>query len=345
MGRLFFELSCNSLVDCPHTFLQLTQQYRLTNEQGPAHQRRFTVTLTLGTEEYTAEGGSIKKAQHAAASEAITKTKYKHPPMKLQAIRSESVNLTPTVELNALAMKRREKAVYIYEEQPMPVGNPLSMHMPPPPPMHLSKQGYVEPMGHHYGNGPPPPVMYRNMNNVSGMGGGGPGMMGQRRFPVPGRSLMKGTGRLMKGAPPMMVGMPHEPLQVKLEVGGRQFIGIGFTPQAARHNAAAKALAVLKKMPTEGQDHQEGAATNSGEVAGNGGKPDSKSPVSMIHEIALKRNMTVSFSLKNETGPSHMKVFFTVCTVGDITVSSRESEKSDQMKISFSYPLDRRGGK
>jgi double-stranded RNA-binding protein Staufen len=38
----------------------------------------------LGDEEYSAEGASIKKAQHSAASEALEHTQYKHPPPKTQ---------------------------------------------------------------------------------------------------------------------------------------------------------------------------------------------------------------------------------------------------------------------
>jgi double-stranded RNA-binding protein Staufen len=64
--------------------MQIQHQYRLTNEQGPAHKKRFTVTLKLGDEEYAAEGASIKKAQHSAASEALEHTQYKHPPPKTQ---------------------------------------------------------------------------------------------------------------------------------------------------------------------------------------------------------------------------------------------------------------------
>ena len=63
-------------------FNKIQHQYRLTNEQGPAHKKRFTVTLKLGEEEYVAEGPSIKKAQHSAASEALTKTWYRQPPPK-----------------------------------------------------------------------------------------------------------------------------------------------------------------------------------------------------------------------------------------------------------------------
>lgn len=63
-------------------FNKIQHQYRLTNEQGPAHKKRFTVTLKLGQEEYVAEGSSIKKAQHSAATEALTKTWYQRPLLK-----------------------------------------------------------------------------------------------------------------------------------------------------------------------------------------------------------------------------------------------------------------------
>jgi len=44
------------------------------------------VTLLLGSEEYTAEGASIKKAQHAAAADALVKTCFEHPPPKTQRV-------------------------------------------------------------------------------------------------------------------------------------------------------------------------------------------------------------------------------------------------------------------
>lgn len=340
---------------------QLTQQYRLTNEQGPAHQKRFTVTLTLGKEEYTAEGGSIKKAQHAAASEAIQKTKYRHPPAKAHPVRSESVNLTPTVELNALAMKRREKAVYIFDTPPMasgPMGNAMGHHGPLP-------GAYVggvggQPGGHYGVAGNSPNFAYRGMNGMP------PNLVNARRFPgsgaphlgemshtgmgVRGRAMMKAGisgGRMMRGgvlpgAMGMMMGgaLPAEQVHVTLEVGGMQFTGYGFTAQAARHNAASKALEVLRKMPTDGQ--QAGGAGDAAAVGDESGvgegagaserKPDSKSPVSMIHEMALKRSLTPMFSVKNETGPSHMKVFFTLCTVGDILVEGQGNSKKASKK-------------
>ena len=59
-------------------------QYRLTDESGPAHKKNFTVCLKIGeTEEYSASGSSIKKAQHAAAAIALDKTQFKHPSPKV----------------------------------------------------------------------------------------------------------------------------------------------------------------------------------------------------------------------------------------------------------------------
>lgn len=62
---------------------QVTHQYTLVDEQGPAHKKTFFVKLQIGDkEEYSASGPSIKKAQHAAAAIALEKTEFKHPPPK-----------------------------------------------------------------------------------------------------------------------------------------------------------------------------------------------------------------------------------------------------------------------
>ena len=44
---------------------------------------------------------------------------------------------------------------------------------------------------------------------------------------------------------------------------------------------------------------------------------DLKSPISLVHEIALKRNLPVNFEVISEKGPPHMRTFMTKCTVGD----------------------------
>jgi len=78
-------------------FNRIQHQYRLTNEQGPAHKKRFTVTLKLGEEEYVADGPSIKKAQHSAATEALANTWYRQPPPKpTKAMRIGHLGKCPT---------------------------------------------------------------------------------------------------------------------------------------------------------------------------------------------------------------------------------------------------------
>lgn len=41
----------------------------------------------------------------------------------------------------------------------------------------------------------------------------------------------------------------------------------------------------------------------------------------MVHEMALKRKLTVSFEVQSEKGPPHMKVYTTLCKVGTLVVS------------------------
>lgn len=41
----------------------------------------------------------------------------------------------------------------------------------------------------------------------------------------------------------------------------------------------------------------------------------------MVHEMALKRKLTVAFEVQSEKGPPHMKVYTTLCKVGTIVVS------------------------
>lgn len=188
-------------------FNKIQHQYRLIGEQGPAHKKRFTVILKLGDEEYAAEGLSIKKAQHAAAKDAILKTAYKHPPLKtnrqikggIVTSKNSSGNITPTVELNALAMKRGEPTVYNVTSTTTPV-----MHGVPP-------------------NVPPPPQFNtRGANPYQ-----------QRRFPN-----QRGGGNFQNGRFNGHYGT--ETFHVTLHVGNRAFSGMGPTQQAARHDAAAR---------------------------------------------------------------------------------------------------------
>jgi double-stranded RNA-binding protein Staufen len=244
-------------------FNKIQPQYRLVDESGPAHMKTFTVLLQLGqddlAEEYQASGPSIKKAQHAAAGLALEKTNFKHPPHK-----TKRSSITPTVELNALAMKRGEPAHYTFLEPPRPVP-----YIPP---------GYYDkgvPYGQRFG--------------------------GYGRHPP---------------FPPMFY--------VQLRVGPREYFGEGYTAQAAKHNSASKALREIRDLPMP--EHVNQGETQS--LTDLDPDADLKSPISLVHEVALKHGFGVQFEVLKEAGPPHMRVFITQCIVGDtITEGEGNSKK------------------
>jgi len=243
-------------------FNKIQPQYRLVDESGPAHMKTFTVLLQLGqdelAEEYQASGPSIKKAQHAAAGLALEKTNFKHPPHK-----TKRSSITPTVELNALAMKRGEPAHYTFLEPPRPVP-----YIPP---------GYYDkgvPYGQRFGYGRHPPF------------------------------------------PPMFY--------VQLRVGPREYFGEGYTAQAAKHNSASKALREIRDLPMPEHVNQ----GESQSLTDLDPDADLKSPISLVHEVALKHGFGVQFEVLKEAGPPHMRVFITQCIVGDtITEGEGNSKK------------------
>ncbi|XP_036330505.1 maternal effect protein staufen [Rhagoletis pomonella] len=368
-------------------FNKITHQYRLTSEKGPAHCKRFTVTLKLGDEEYSAEGFKIKKAQHLAAAEAIEKTKYKHPVPKV--IRrntdgegsSSRANITPTVELNALAMKLGQQTYYLLDPRqvasPDSMGPPPDAMMPPrygvpPPPSHALPppgMGSGHMMPQHAPPPPPPhvhmmdPPAYLRRNGpyavppappLHGHPTSGPGMRPRYGAP-PQRAYMPKYGQQQRYAlmaPPHMAGgphngmappppMPHHPhhshhgsvphrygmpaalTRVTLVVGKQKFVGMGYTLQQAKHDAASRALQVLKAQ----------AATQLNEALNNSlEESDSKSPISLVHEIGIQRSMTVHFKVLREEGPAHMKKFVTACVVGSIVTEGEGNGKKTSKK-------------
>lgn len=109
-----------------------------------------------------------------------------------------------------------------------------------------------------------------------------------------------------------------------LQVGNRQFTGMGPTAQAARHDAAARALEVLKPLTCEVESAASVKSMDNSSSDDTGNESllnDIKSPISIVHELALKRKMVVSFEVQSEKGPPHMKVYSTLCKVGTIVVS------------------------
>ncbi|XP_062986921.1 double-stranded RNA-binding protein Staufen homolog 2 isoform X2 [Elgaria multicarinata webbii] len=238
-------------------FNRIQPLYKLLNERGPAHAKVFMVQLTLGAQTWEAEGSSIKKAHHSAAGKALSETTLPKPAPRppQNNVNNNPGNITPTVELNGLAMKRGEPAVYRPLDQ-KPIPN------------------------------------YRANYNFRGM-------YNQRyHCPVP------------------------KIFYVQLTVGGHEFLGEGKTRQAARHNAAMKALQALQNEPIPPKLPQNG---ESGQMEEE--KDANKSEISVVFEIALKRNMPVSFEVMKESGPPHMKSFVTQVSVGEFSAEGEGNSK------------------
>lgn len=322
---------------------RIQHQYRLTSETGPAHAKRFTVTLKLGEEEYTAEGLSIKKAQHLAAADAISKTKYQHPPPKSHRLKNKLKagvgTITPTVELNALAMKLGEPTIYLLDNQSIGDGNVHSnvrclpsnvgagqQHVVSSSPMAVAggQQGPQQPppyVPHQQTNAPNyfAPNQYQNFNrpNVPN------GMYNSTRFPgyYPKRPFIKGPMKFAPNDRMIPYNNTKDPCRVTLVVGSRRFVGVGSSLQAARHDAATRALEVIKPLVNEE------TSDVSNDTSTEDANSDLKSPISLVHEIALKRNFSVVFEVVSERGPPHMKTFVTKCKVGDIVTEGEGNGK------------------
>ncbi|XP_061661400.1 double-stranded RNA-binding protein Staufen homolog 2 isoform X1 [Syngnathoides biaculeatus] len=239
-------------------FNRIQPQYKLLSERGPAHAKIFTVQLSLGEQVWEAEGSSIKKAQHSTASKALQESVLPRPMPRSPKveINSNPGSITPTVELNGLAMKRGEPAIY----------RPLD---------------------------PKPMPNYRACYNFRGMF--------HQRYHYPILKIF----------------------YVQLSVGSHEFIGEGRTRQAARHNAAMKALEALRNEPIPERPPQDPEK----KLENDEGADPSKSEISLVYEIALKRNLAVNFEVFKESGPPHMKSFLTRVTVGEFSAEGEGNSK------------------
>ena len=101
------------------------------------------------------------------------------------------------------------------------------------------------------------------------------------------------------------------------------------TGQAARHDAASRALEQLKKLPLPEEIANTCAPNENGTVSGiDDPNAELKSPVSLVHETALKRGLSVTFEVVSESGKPHIRTFMTKCMVGEkVTVGEGSSKK------------------
>ena len=64
---------------------------------------------------------------------------------------------------------------------------------------------------------------------------------------------------------------------------------------------------------------------------------DLKSPISLVHESALKRSLPVTFEVKRESGPAHMKTFVTKCSVGEFLTEGEGNGKKVMTNLRISH--------
>ncbi|KAF6213477.1 hypothetical protein GE061_011197 [Apolygus lucorum] len=73
----------------------------------------------------------------------------------------------------------------------------------------------------------------------------------------------------------------------------------------------------LKNLPVEDSNSCSARNVTCDGVVDSDSSTELKSPISLVHEIALKRNLPVLFEVVSEKGQPHMRTFVTRCTVGD----------------------------
>ncbi|XP_063916240.1 double-stranded RNA-binding protein Staufen homolog isoform X1 [Zophobas morio] len=126
------------------------------------------------------------------------------------------------------------------------------------------------------------------------------------------------------------------PFTVKVKVGELLSVkGVAHTVQAARHDAAFKAL---RKMEEQALFRDNVCSKEDSVEECKKTKESIKSPISRVYEAGQKHNLKVEFNIISETGKSHKKVFVTQCIMGDFITegegfSKKESKKTAAEKM------------
>lgn len=295
---------------------KLNPEYKVIEETGPAHQRTFTVQLTLGdVGTWQGKATSIRSARHAAATAGLENCGLTKPEIEKPNI--QQFNITPTVELNVMGMKLG-KLIQYHDLQPKILSSyqPISMGYP-----NLQMQHH--PTGlHHYMPRPRPSYSIAH--------------------PSQGNHYRPYVQNGFHSRPPP----PRVPriFCVQLMVGDQEFYGEGRDKQKARQNAASKAIKMLRdematvmdRITTSSTPEESKTANQNGEskVDQLESSPrqsitEVKSEISQVYEIASKRKLQVGFEDVKSSGPPHMKRFVVSATVGDFTTLGEGCKKKD----------------
>lgn len=297
---------------------KMNPEYKVIEESGPAHKRTFTVQLTLGeVGTWQGKATSIRSARHAAATAGLENCGLCMPEKEKPKI--QQFNVTPTVELNVLAMKLGKLTQYQDLQPKIP-----SYHQP-----HVN-------MGYHG---------LQMQQQLTGMHHNMPRPRSPYGIPHPGQENHF-RPYIQNGYRPRSV-LPRIPriACVKLMVGDREFYGEGPDKQKARQNAAEKAIKIMREeLAASGQKEsssnleEQKVFVQNAEATVNGNKPDItpnesvtevKSEISQVYEIASKRKLQVGFEDVKSSGPPHMKRFVISVTVGEFMTVGEGSKKKD----------------
>lgn len=194
----------------------------------------------------------------------------------------------------------------------------------------------------------PPPknnrATRRSFGLAGGGGGGGPpagvGVGGNKR---PNWNLIQLTALAQELQLPLQFVQQPVPILdpfrrgdppsiVSVHVGDKVFTGEGPNFNAAKNTAVMIALKAMIKVKQEmdmakmlqaGVDAEEKMM-----------EAENKSPISIVHEMAMKRGLTVQFEVLKEEGPPHMKVFTVKCQVGEMDTVGEGPTKQAAKKTS-----------
>jgi double-stranded RNA-binding protein Staufen len=155
------------------------------------------------------------------------------------------------------------------------------------------------------------------------------------RVNTPCQPLISNLFQYSPGHPPHIL---RSPVSVTLRVGNREYYGSGATIQGARHNAASKALVEFRERCAAKERETLNAAADLSAASVEKSVEkfeeilDYKSPISLLHEACIHHDLNVAFSVVNESGPPHLRIFVTRCTVSSIPNSAVSPSEGGQTK-------------
>lgn len=284
---------------------QLTAEYRTVEQSGPAHKRTFRVHLVLGEiGVFEGTASSIKAAKHDAASAALEKCGLSLPEKKPKGL---PLNITPTVELNGLAMKLGKHTAY----RDLPTKTPP--FQPQVPPGYQGVPGITPPAYHRV------PGQYRNYQNSP-----------YHRPSVPkifcvsltvGNTTYIGEGCDKQKARHAAAAKATEVLRKELAATEMEKVEKNGVENSTETNTIDNGVVTVgngEKTPTA--PCVETDAMEEKQI-------DEKSEISMVYEIATKRKLPVSFEEITNSGPAHMKKFTIRCLVGEMMAEGEGPKK------------------